>query len=405
RDWLIRLPTLNTQYNETFSETWNYKINLEPIKSFKVEISANRTEGRNLTSFFRLDDQTNQFVFDSPMETGNVSASINTWSTAFVKDNPEDGWNSATFQNFLNNRLAFSERLNAETYAEGSPQNNGFYTGWGPTSQDVVIPAFIAAYTGQSVGEVSANPFKTKAQPNWSITYDGLTKIPSIKKYFKQFNLKINYKSTLTANYISNLNYEGDDQGRPTAFDQSAFPNYIPQRQINTVTISEQITPFSLDMTLKTKKIKNKEKNNEPQIKFEYKKDRTLALGLTNYQITETKSNALTIGLGYKMVEVPNPIRRKNSKLPIKILANTTINLRLDLTVRDNVTLIRKMVEQTSQPTAGQRLYNLKTSADMAVNEKLTIRFFYDHQINKPKISTSFPTSNISSGIALRFTL
>jgi cell surface protein SprA len=87
------------------------------------------------------------------------------------------------------------------------------------------------------------------------------------------------------------------------------------------------------------------------------------------------------------------------------MLANTTLNLRADLTVRDNVTLIRKMVEQTSQATAGQRLYSIKTSADMAVSDKLTIRFFYDHQLNKPKISTSFPTSNISTGIALRFSL
>ena len=110
-------------------------------------------------------------------------------------------------------------------------------------------------------------------------------------------------------------------------------------------------------------------------------------------------------GLGYKITEVPNPFRKKKSKLPIKMLANTTLNLRADLTVRDNVTLIRKMVEQTSQATAGQRLYSLKTSADMAVSDKLTIRFFYDHQLNKPKISTSFPTSNISTGIALRFSL
>ena len=403
--WLVQLPSLNTQYNETFSETWNYKVNLEPIKSFKIEITGNRTEGRNLTSFFRLDDESDQYVFDSPMETGNLSASVITWPSAFMKDDPENGWNNEAFTTFLNNRLEYSGRLNSENYNESNPLLNGYYSGWGPTSQDVVIPAFIAAYTGKSVNEVSTNPFKTKVQPNWSVTYDGLSKIPSIKKYFKTFNLKHSYKSTMTTNYVSNLNYAEDAGGRPTALDQSEFPNYITRRQINTVSISEQLTPLSIDMTLKTKKAKNKEKTNEPQVKLEYKKDRTLALGLTNYQVTETKSNSLTVGLGYKINEVPNPFRRKNSKLPIKMLANTTLNLRADLTVRDNVTIIRKMVEQTSQPTAGQRLYSIKTSADMAVNDKLTIRFFYDHQLNKPKISTSFPTSNISTGIALRFSL
>lgn len=405
-NWLVHLPTLNTQYNETYTETWNYKINLEPIKSFKVEITANRTEGRNLTSFFRQDDLTDAYVFDSPMETGNFSASVITWASAFMKDDKDNGWNNQAFLDFLGNRTTYSEVLNTENYNESGPQTNGYYTGWGPTSQNVVIPAFIAAYTGRDPKDVSTNPFKTKVQPNWSVTYDGLSKLPSIKKYFKQFNVKHSYKSTITTNYVSNLNFVGSEAGLPTTLDQSDFPNYITQRQINNVAIAEQFTPFSLDMTLKTKKSKNPEKSNEPQVKFEYKKDRTVGLGLTNYQITETKSNSITIGLGYKIMEVPNPFgRKKGSKLPIKIMKNTNINFRADLTVRDNVTIIRKMVEETSQPTAGQRLYSLKTSADMAVNDKLTIRFFYDHQLNRPKISTSFPTSNISTGISLRFSL
>lgn len=404
--WLVSLPTLNTMYNETFSETWNYKINLEPIKSFKVELTANRTEGRNLTSFFRIDDQTDQYVFDSPMETGNFSATINSWPTAFVKDQQDNGWTSTNFQNFLDYRLQISSRLNQLTYNDATPLANGFYNGWGPTSQDVVIPAFIAAYTGREPGEESLNPFKTRVRPNWNITYDGLSKLAAVKKYFKQFNLKHSYKSIITSAYVSNLTYEENAQGLPTALDQSEQANYITERLINTVSISEQITPIGLDMTLKTKKLKNKEKTNEPQIKIEYKRDRMVALGLTNYQITETKSNSIVLGLGYKINEVPNPIgRKKGSKLPIQLLKNTTINFRADLTIRDNVTLIRKMVEQQSQPTAGQRLWSIKTSADMAVSEKLTIRFFYDHQINKPKISTSFPTTNISTGIALRFSL
>ncbi len=404
--WLINLPTLNTQYSETFSETWNYKINLEPIKSFKIELTANRTEGRNLTSFFRVDDVTGEFVFDSPMETGNFSATVISWGSAFQKDDPDNGWNNPVFEEFLANRLLISQKLNAESYNENSPLANGYFQGWGPTSQEVVIPAFIAAYTGRSVNETPLDAFKTKVQPNWTVSYDGLGKLPSIKKYFKQFNIRSSYKSTLNTSYISNLNYSENELGLPDSLDQSEHRNYISSRQINTVNISEQITPVSLDMTLKIKKKKVKDKYNEPQLKVEYKKDRTVALGLTNYQITETKSNSITLGVGYKINEVPNPFgRKKGSKLPIQMLKNTTINFRCDLTMRDNVTLIRKMVEQQSQPTAGQRLWSIKSSADMQLSEKLQIRLFYDHQINKPKISTSFPTSNISTGIALRFSL
>jgi cell surface protein SprA len=241
----------------------------------------------------------------------------------------------------------------------------------------------------------------TKAQPNWKITYDGLTKMPAVKKYFKQFNINHQYRSTMTASYVTNLNYEENSAGLPTALDASDFPNYIPQQQIQTVTITESLSPLiGFDMTIKTKK------TNDPQVKVEYKRDRTVALGLSNYQITETKSNSLVLGIGYKITEVPNPIgRKRGSKLPIQVLKNTNINLRADLTIRDNSTLIRRIEEGQNQVTAGQRLFSIKTSADMAVSDKLTVRLFYDQQLNKPKISTSFPTSNISTGLALRFTL
>jgi cell surface protein SprA len=244
------------------------------------------------------------------------------------------------------------------------------------------------------------NPFQTKVQPNWKISYDGLTKIPAIKKYFKQFNVSHNYRSTAAASYVTNLNYQEFD-GKPTALDASVEQNFIVNRQINTFTITESMAPFiGFDMTLKTKKV------NDPLVKVEYKRDRTVALGLSNYQITETKSNSFVIGLGYKITEVPNPFgKKKGSKLPVKLLDKTTINMRIDFTIRENLTLIRKIEERQNQVTAGQTLFSIKSSFDMAVSDKLTLRFFYDHQINKPAISISFPTSNISTGIAIRFTL
>ena len=192
------------------------------------------------------------------METGNVSASIISWPTAFLRDDEKNAYSNEAFSAFLSNRLDFSERLNSETYQTATPEVNGYYSGWGPTSQDVVIPSFIAAYTGKDLNEVSSNPFKVKVQPNWNVTYDGLSKIPSIKKYFKQFNLKHSYRSTFTTSYISNLNFTPNEEGLPTTLDQSEFPNYITRKQINSVNISEQITPLSIDMTLKTKKKKNK---------------------------------------------------------------------------------------------------------------------------------------------------
>lgn len=398
--WLVQQPFLNNQYSETYTETWNYKINLEPIKYLKVEITGTRTEGRNSNAFFRFDPNNNEFVFQSPMETGNFSASVNTWSTAFVRDEADNGWTSSTFETLLQNRIQASEAWNAATYQLDEANPNGYYPGWGSTNVSVVIPAFIAAYTGKPVSEVSLDPFQTRAQPNWRVTYDGLTKLAGVKKYFKQFNISHQYRSTLNTNYVRNLNYTENENGLPNAIDASEQGNFIPRNQINTVTIQENLSPLiGFDMTIKTAK------SNDPQVKVEVKRDRTIALGLSNLQITETKSNSLVLGVGYKLTEVRNLFGRKRSNLPFKTPKNTSINLRADLTIRDNVTLIRKIEERQNQPTAGQRLFSIKSSIDYVVNDKLNVRFFYDHQINQPKISTSFPTSNINAGIALRFTL
>jgi cell surface protein SprA len=204
----------------------------------------------------------------------------------------------------------------------------------------------------------------------------------------------------MTTSYVTNLSYEENEDGLPSALDQSDFPNFIAQRQINTVSISEQLAPLiGFDMTLKTKG------KNDPQVRVELKRDRTVTLGLSNFQITETKSNSLVIGLGYKLTEIPNPFLRTKGRLPVQMLEKTQLSIRADLTIRDNVTLIRKMVERQNQVTAGQKIISIKTSADLEMSKKLTLRFFYDHQLTRPKISTSFPTSNISSGITLRFTL
>ncbi len=396
--WISNSSFLNQQYTETYQETWNVRANIEPINHLKIELTANRQEGRSKNSFFRFDEELGEYDFQSPMETGNFTASINTWATAFVNDDAD--FNNEVFDQFLLNRLEISSRLNDEAYQLADPEDNGYYSGWGPTSQEVTIAAFISAYTGQDASEVNLDPFKTKVAPNWRVTYDGLTKLPRFKKRFKQFNISHTYRSTMTASYVTNLNYEQNAEGLPTAVDQSEFGNFISDRQISTVTISEQLAPLiGFDMTLKT------QGKNDPQIRVEMGRDRTLAFGLSNYQITETRGSSIVLGLGYRFTEVRNPFYRQRGNLPVKMLKDTELSIRADLTIRDNATVIRKMQERQNQPTAGQRIVSIKTTADLEVSRKLTLRFFYDHQLTRPKISTSFPTSNINSGITLRFQL
>ena len=411
RGWLSDNPYQNQTYQENYSANLNLRAQLEPFDDLKIDLEASRNESRNQQSFFRFDDAIGDWQFESPQDGGNFTTTILTWPTAFVRD--DEDFDSDTWRQFKLARLDMSERLNERNYNLPSSEPNGYYLGWGPTSPAVTIPAFIAAYTGQRSDEVSLDPFKTRLAPNWRVSYDGLSKGNLLKNRVKRFSLNHSYRSTMTTSYVTNLSYEADDLGRPTSFDQSAFGNYVNERQYNQVTISEQMSPLiGVDVTLKASG------KNEPQIKVEMRRDRTINFGLTNNQITETKSNALVIGTGYRIANVPNPFLRTRGKLPIQMLKETDVVLRLDITVRDNSTIIRKLdplatagtgggddFNRENQVTAGQKVASIKFSADLEVSRKLILQAFFDEQLTRPKVSTSFATTNVKSGIALRFNL
>ena len=411
RGWLSDNPYLNQTYQENYSANLNMRAQLEPFDDLKIDLEASRNESRNQQSFFRFDDALGDWQFESPQDGGNFTTTILTWPTAFVQD--DEDFDSETWREFKLARLDMSERLNERNYNLPNSEPNGYYLGWGPTSPAVTIPAFIAAYTGQRPDQVSLDPFKTRMAPNWRVSYDGLSKGNLLKNRVKRFSLNHSYRSTMTTSYVTNLSYEADDLGRPTCFDQSSFGNYVNERQYNQVTISEQMSPLiGVDVTLKASG------KNEPQIKVEMRRDRTINFGLTNNQITETKSNALVIGTGYRIANVPNPFLRTRGKLPIQMLKETDVVLRLDITVRDNSTIIRKLdplatagtgggddFNRENQVTAGQKVASIKFSADLEVSRKLILQAFFDEQLTRPKVSTSFATTNVKSGIALRFNL
>jgi cell surface protein SprA len=123
-------------------------------------------------------------------------------------------------------------------------------------------------------------------------------------------------------------------------------------------------------------------------------------MSLTNAQLTEMRTNEIVTGLGYRFKDVVPPFAKK-----FKFKVKSDLNLRADISFRRNQTLIRKVVENLTQPTAGQNVISIKVSADYIINEKLNLRIFYDRIITTPLVSTTFPTSNTNSGISLRFTI
>ncbi|MED5318782.1 MAG: cell surface protein SprA, partial [Bacteroidota bacterium] len=221
--WLVQQANLNNQYTESYSENFNVRANLEPIRDFKIELTANRNISRNYQSFFRYDDDLQDYVNESANETGNFTATVLTWPTAFVDD--DSTYTNPVWLNFLASRRFISERQNELNYND-ELNEIGYAPGFGPISQNVVVPSFMAAYLGMAPEDVPLDVFQAPVRPNWRVTYDGLSKNPTLKKTFKRFSLNHSYRSTMSTAYTTNLGFEGDDQGRPIATDQGDYQDY-----------------------------------------------------------------------------------------------------------------------------------------------------------------------------------
>jgi cell surface protein SprA len=387
-DWLVKTASLNSPYTTTRSKNLNIRANAEPFPDLKIELTATRTESQSNSEFFRWNDVENRYSHESPIQTGSFSTSYLTYKTSFEKDGEK------TFQAFLDARPNVSARLGENPNSQATI--DGYAEGYNAESQDVLIPAFLAAYSGTNPSSIGLDPKPKIPKPNWRITYDGLSKLEKIKKYFKSFTLSHAYRSSYAVGgFTSNLLYGEDQSGH--AFlkeDVSSIPNnpnFRPKDLINTVTISEQYSPLiKLEMTLQ----------NSILVSFELKKDRNLSLGLTSKTITELKGNEIIGGLGYRLRDLKLGNLQIKGK-PIK----SDLNLKADISFRKNETIIRRIVEEVSQSTGGTNIISLKVSADYVISERINIRLFYDRIMNKPVISTSFPTVNTNAGISLRLTL
>ncbi|MEX1189657.1 MAG: cell surface protein SprA, partial [Bacteroidia bacterium] len=387
RGALTQDTTFNNAYTRVLSQNLTWNATIEPIGGLRITLNANRNYTENYSTIYKYNQVTNQFQEVSTVQTGTFSITTNTWGTAFEKlDN--NLHRSGNFTKFLSNRQAIADRLSGNQI----DPNTGYPVGYGSSQQDVLLFSFLSTYAGIDPTQQDLNLFPNIPKPNWRITYDGLTRIPFFKKYFKTISLSHAYRSTFNiGSYTTNLLALQD----PNSVDQSG--NIIPQLNILMASLSEQFGPLmNIDMTWKNSLI----------TKFEMRKSRDLSLSLQNSQITEVNGSEITIGSGYIFNNVELPFKIAGSSKKIK----SDLNVRMDVTVRTNKTIVRKVPiegETIFDPilSAGQQNLAIKFSADYVINQKFTIRLFFDRTSNKPFISNQFPNSNTQFGISLRFTL
>jgi cell surface protein SprA len=381
------------------------RLTAEPLNALRIVISAQNNATGNLAEFFRLDTIAGGFVSQNTFNTQTFSSSWFMLGTAFETISAPE-YSSATYDQFRENRLIISQRLannlaSTDSIAGYSPDlvgsgdsSNFGYRYYSVSSQDVMIPAFIAAYSGQDVNTIELGATRKTPLPNWQITYDGLTKIKFFKKYFNSFTLSHAYRSTYTVSSMTtNLFRQKEIQDNPNDVPLDNNGDLLPLNQINAVSLSEQFSPLI--------GINTKLKNNMT-LRVEYKSDRSMILSLTNNQITENRGSEWVIGAGYIIKDVKLKFVRVGSRRTNPV---SNLELRADVGIRDNIILIRRIIEESDQATSGQRITTVKVSADYRISQRVQTKVFYDLNMSRFKTSNAFPLTTNQFGISVRLNL
>ena len=390
RGWMTMDTLLNSAYNVKFNENLNITVSVEPLQDFRIELNVNKQQGSYHQEYFKADRNGN-FNSYSPQRSGNYTMSYIIIGTSFANDGDENI--SLLFENLKSSRLLIAQR-----FAQDNPWSNGldslgFPLGYGSTNQEVLAVAFLAAYKGKDPSKIGLTAFPTIPLPNWRITYDGLSKLKIFRGVLRNLTLSHAYVATYSVGgYVSNIHYE-ERNGFPFAV--NAAGNFIPKRELNVVTITEQFSPLiRFDMGWV----------NSLLTTFEIRKARNLSFSFVNNQLTEIKSTEYVVGIGYRF---------KNIRLNFSGLfgggrkARTTsdLNLKLDFSLRQNKTVLRRVDEEINQVSSGQQRISINFSADYNLSARFNIRFYFDKDIMSPYVSNQYRTSNTQGGLALRFTL
>ncbi|WP_299526938.1 cell surface protein SprA [Winogradskyella sp.] len=413
--WLTTFPEFNQAYTEVTNRTLDYSINVEPMRDLKIDLIGNRTYAENITENFRVEDFTGPDINDDGIgdpdgildynalitnSFGNFNISTALIRTAFSKSDENQ---SATFDDFRANRLVIANRLAREFYGNTpfGTDADGFPEGFGKNSQRVLLPAFLAAYQGSDPEKINTGAFRDVPIPNWTIKYTGLMRIPWFKKTFRRFSIQHGYRSRYTINqFRANLDFDDSvenlvidqntGEGSINPANQDANGNLKNRTLFSNINLEEQFSPLiRLEFEMK----------NSIKVLAEVQRDRLLSLSFDNNLMTEVQGQEYILGLGYRIKD----LRIRSALAGAKQIVKSDLNMRADISVRDNKTIVRYLDLESNQLTAGQTIWSGRFNADYAFSKNLTAIFYFDYTFSDFAISTSFPQTSLRTGITLRY--
>jgi cell surface protein SprA len=385
--WISTDTLQNQLYVTTFNETLNLKSTIEPIKGLRILLTAFKNQDHTYQTNFKSIDGSDNVQSYNPVTSGDYTISYLSIATAFSKISGADN-TSATFQKFENDLPTISARLGAQNPNSTGQPTNGFADGYGPNSQNVLVPAFLAAYSGKSPASASLSQFPDIPIPNWQITYSGLSKIPFFSDMFESLDVTHGYQSTYSVSGYTTLLQYSTMNGAVNARD--ANNDFLPQYQFSSVTIFEQFVPL-LGLNARFK--------NSMTATLEYRQSRSLSLSVLNSQLSQLNQSALVFGYGYHDKDFVFPFGWFSSN------KKKDVNFKIDFSVQDTKTLIYQAGVQEAQVSSGAQNITVRPSIDYLINQRFTLNLFYDSNITRPYTSQTFNTAFTNFGINLKLLL
>ena len=405
--WLTTDTSVVQPATRAHTSDLDIKLTLEPLPGLKVQLNGKRYYAQSTTiihSYEQMQENT----------TGSFNITQVAIGTIFQRvGSQEEDFANKAFDQFLENREVLTKRVQDQytgitlpsagfmsNIPEGTkydPNKHGRITN---TSADVLVPAFLSAYTGRDASQVSLNPFLgiLSILPNWSVTFDGLGKLPWIRDHFKSVTLTHAYTCKYAiGSYGSYSTWVGaDGTNKQVGFVRDVTtdaPQPSSAYDITNVTITEAFSPLiGLNMTMK----------NSLNVKAEYRKQRNLALNVTSVQLTEGHTNEFVIGGGYTIKNL-NFITKNRNGAEKKV--SNDLKLQVDFSYKNVKMLLRKVEEGITQASSGNRVLGIKISADYVLSQKINLQLFYDHQGTTPLLSSSYPVKADNVGINIKLML
>ena len=423
--WLMQNDSVATPATTNKTEDLQIRLTLEPVRNLKIDLNATRSQTTARSIQY-------MYVGSPTTQSGTFSMTTLSLGSAFEgTGDAKHGYRSATFDKFCNSLESFRQRVEQRyagaVYPQGSPLAGQKYDpangAVGKYSADVMVPAFLSAYTSMGGNSLDIFPSLSRLLPNWSVRYSGLSKLPWVRDVFKSVNINHSYKSIYSVGAYQSYSTYMELMGPTLGFVSDAttgMPVPSSMYNVSTVSISEAFSPLlGLDMTF----------NNNMTAKLEYKTTRMLSLSMTSVQVNEASSHDWVLGMGYTINNfnlfgsrnhrkvksmakgtaaqtTPNQQQQANRQRTSSTGFNSDLKLRLDLSLRKQASIIRDIASMTSTASSGNTAFKLSFSADYSLSRLLTMSFYFDRQTNTPLLtSSSYPTTTSDFGLSMKFSL